>query len=466
MHTAIVWFRRDLRLGDHPALKSALEGAGAVVPVYIHDPVAEGEWAPGGASRWWLHRSLAELETALRQRGSQLIIRSGDALTELSTLARETRAGAVHWNRLYEPSRISADVRIESALKEQGLDVESYAGALLHEPRELKTGSGAPYRVFTPFWRNFQKTVLPAEPISAPRRLKPPRQWPGTVPLAALGLLPNFDWADDFSRWWSPGERGAGIQLRSFLRRALAGYAEGRNYPARTQVSYLSPHLHFGEVSPRQVWHAVRSTASGANAGGADAYLREIGWREFAHHVLFHFPHTPTQPMYPRFAPFPWRRDYGALLEAWRRGRTGYPIVDAGMRELWATGWMHNRVRMLTASFLVKNLRIPWQEGARWFWDTLVDADLANNSMGWQWSAGCGADAAPYFRIFNPVGQAEKFDPTGEYLRRWLPELSHLSDASIHAPWKVGGAKGYPMPVVDYSVSRAEALAAYARLKP
>ena len=465
MHTAIVWYRRDLRLSDHQALKAALEGAETVVPVYIHDPIAEGEWAPGGAGRWWLHRSLGELETTLRERGSRLVIRRGDALAELQSVARETGAGVVHWNRLYEPSHMAADTRLKAALREQGLAVESHAGTLLHEPWQLKTGGGEPYRVFTPFWRNFQKTVLPTDPFPAPRRLKPPRRWPTSLRLDELAFLPKNAWADGFTRWWSPGEQGASRQLRSFLRRALAEYSEGRNYPARTRVSYLSPHLHFGEISPRQVWYAVRTAAGGAMAAGADAYLREIGWREFAHHVLFHFPHTLTEPLNPRFAFFPWRRDYSTLLEAWQRGRTGYPIVDAGMRELWATGWMHNRVRMLVASFLVKNLRIPWQEGTRWFWDTLVDADLANNSMGWQWSAGCGADAAPYFRIFNPVKQSELFDPKGEYLRRWLPELKVLSDIDIHAPWQAVGKPRYPRPVVDYSTSRAEALAAYARLK-
>ena len=464
MPTAIVWFRRDLRLTDNPALRAAL-AAGAVLPVYIHDPAGEGAWAPGAASRWWLHHSLAALESALAGLGSRLVIRRGDSLEHLLAIARESGAVAVHWNRLYEPAAVARDTRIKAALREQGFAAESHAAALLHEPSVLKTGGGEPYRVFTPFWKRFQQEVQPAPPVPAPRTLAAPAPSPQGLPLLSLELLPPLGWAARFPEFWQPGEAGALRQLRAFIRRALASYKSGRDYPAGTGVSYLSPHLHFGEISPRQVWHAVQGAAHGPAAMGAEAYLRELGWREFAHHVLFNFPHTPDAPMYSKYTAFPWRRDHERLLRAWQRGATGYPIVDAGMRELWATGWMHNRVRMVAASLLVKNLRVPWLEGARWFWDTLVDADLANNTMGWQWSAGCGADAAPYFRIFNPVAQSRKFDPDGAYIRRWVPELSGLAGDTVHAPWEEGGARGYPTPVVDYAASRAEALDAMDRLK-
>jgi deoxyribodipyrimidine photo-lyase len=468
MTTALVWFRRDLRLTDNSALNAALAAADHIIPVYIHDPVAEGDWQPGAASRWWLHRSLAALEDKLRSSGSRLILRRGDTATELQKLSAETGATAVFWNRLYEPHSVQRDAKLKTALRDSGINAESYPGCLLHEPLQLKTAGGRPFRVFTPFWKTFQRNVIPPTPLPSPRHLKAPSHWPGSVGLECLKLSPALNWADGFNEWWAPGEAGALRQLRLFLKRALPEYKTARDYPGRTGVSYLSPHLHFGEVSPRQVWHATHAFSAGAArlSSGAEVYLRELGWREFAHHVLFHFSHTTHQPMYEKFRGFPWRDDYAKLLNAWKRGQTGYPIVDAGMRELWATGWMHNRVRMIVASFLVKNLRIPWQEGARWFWDTLVDADLANNTMGWQWSAGSGADAAPYFRVFNPVLQSGKFDPEGLYLRRWLPELSTLPPEHIHAPWDAGiRPNRYPAPVVDYAASRTEALAAYQKIR-
>lgn len=466
MNTALVWFRRDLRLTDNAALRVALTAHRHVIPVYIHDPAAAGAWAPGAAGCWWLHHSLIALAQALQGTGSQLILRHGNAAAELHRLIQETGATAVYWNRLYEPDAVQRDTEIKRTLRARGIMAESHAGCLLHEPMQLQTAAGQPFRVFTPFWKTFQRHVVPAEPLPPPRRIPAPEAWPPSVNLGSLALLPKLNWADGFTDWWTPGEAGALTQLQKFLRRAVGRYQTGRDYPSRTDVSYLSPHLHFGEISPRQVWHAVRGFAAGRAAleRGAESYLRELGWREFAHHVLFHFPHTPTEPMYEKFRGFPWREDYSRLLKAWQRGRTGYPIVDAGMRELWATGWMHNRVRMVVASFLVKNLRIPWQEGARWFWDTLVDADLANNTLGWQWSAGCGADAAPYFRIFNPVLQSKKFDPHGEYLRRWLPELASVNGEAPHAPWMQTKVR-YPKPIVDYRDSREQALAAYAQIK-
>ncbi|HET7650297.1 MAG TPA: deoxyribodipyrimidine photo-lyase [Gammaproteobacteria bacterium] len=464
MTTALVWFRRDLRLIDNSALNAALAAADHVIPVYIHDPAAEANWLPGAASRWWLHHSLAALAVTSGNLGSRLVLRRGDTATELRALIAETGAAAVYWNRLYEPHTVQRDAKLKAALHDVGISAESHAGCLLHEPMQLKTAAGQPFRVFTPFWKTFQRDISPATPLPSPRNLKVPPRWPSSISLESLGLLPTLDWADGFHGRWTPGEAGALTQLHQFLKRALPEYRTGREYPGRAGVSFLSPHLHFGELSPRQVWQAVQN--ADAPAGNAEAYLRELGWREFAHHVLFHFPWTTDQPMYDRFRAFPWRDDYAKLLLAWRRGETGYPIVDAGMRELWTTGWMHNRVRMIVASFLVKNLRISWQEGARWFWDTLVDADLANNTMGWQWSAGSGADAAPYFRVFNPVLQSRKFDPDGTYLRRWLPELAALAPEDAHAPWETGGRRiRYPAPVVDYAISRAEALDAYQKIR-
>ncbi|MDE2345103.1 MAG: deoxyribodipyrimidine photo-lyase [Gammaproteobacteria bacterium] len=476
MHIAILWFRRDFRLADNAALQAALRHAETVIPVYIHETGTGEPWPPGAASRWWLHHSLAALDQCLRQKLSRLVIRRGDVLEALQALIRETGAVQVHWNRLYEPHIATADMKIMSTLHAQGLVAESHAGTLLHEPAQLKTVMGQPYRVFTPFWKAFQRTVTVTQPLPVPEALKPPGKWPASLGLGELYLLPKLGWAKQFADFWQPGEAGAHRQLRRFLKRALADYPQGRNFPGRTQVSYLSPHLHFGEVSPRQVWHAVCGYAAGEShlENGAGAYLRELGWREFAHHVLVHFPHTTTQPLYEKYRHFPWREHYQSLLKAWQQGRTGYPIVDAGMRELWASGWMHNRVRMLAASLLVKNLRVPWQEGSRWFWDTLVDADLANNTMGWQWSAGCGADAAPYFRVFNPVLQSRRFDPDGDYIRRWLPELRRVPEKYLHAPWEMSAAeqsqagciigKDYPQPVIEFSASRREAIAAHKQL--
>ncbi|MCG8432539.1 MAG: DNA photolyase family protein, partial [Gammaproteobacteria bacterium] len=331
------------------------------------------------------------------------------------------------------------------------------------------------YRVFTPFWKNFLQTVAVSAVEESPATLPPSDNRPASANLEELRLLPEIDWAQDIAKSWQPGEAGALKQLDEFCHFRMLDYMEKRDIPGTQGVSRLSPHLHFGEVSPRQVWWAVKDADAGKETAGAAGYLREIGWREFAHYILFHFPHTPAEPMYEKYRDFPWREGHEDLLRAWQQGQTGYPIVDAGMRELWSEGWMHNRVRMIVASLLVKNLRIPWQKGARWFWDTLVDADLANNTMGWQWSAGCGADAAPYFRIFNPVTQSEKFDPDGAYIRKWVPELERLPDKWIHKPWdtpaevqkECGFRPGvdYPSPVIDYATSRREALDALQALK-
>jgi deoxyribodipyrimidine photo-lyase len=475
--TAIVWFRRDLRLTDNPALAAACERAQRVVALYVHAPHEDGEWAAGAASRWWLHHSLASLDAALRSRGGSLILRTGDSLPTLLEVAREARATQVYWNRLYYPRAIERDTRVKSALRESGFDCESFNGSLLAEPRQLRTGQGDPYRVFTPFWRACSANLdtLP-RPQPPPVEIRAPETAPRSLALEQLELSPRIRWDAGLASAWTPGEAGALARVETFAGDALARYGDFRNRPDEPGTSRLSPHLHFGEIGPRQCLAAVRGAVAerpGAQVP-AEAFVRQLGWREFAHHLLHHFPHTVASSLDQRFDAFQWSAD-GALLETWQRGRTGYPFVDAGMRELWATGWMHNRVRMIVASLLTKNLRLPWLEGARWFWDTLVDADLANNTLGWQWTAGCGADAAPYFRVFNPMLQAERFDPERAYLRRWLPELARMPDAWIHRPWEAPSSilaeagvtlgRDYPLPVVDFRESRATALAAYAAIK-
>jgi len=478
---AIVWLRLDLRLDDHPALYAAARRGGPVIPVFIEAPEEEAPWAPGGASRWWLSQSLRALGGALRAIGSRLIPRRGPSIETLLALARETGARAVFWSRRYEPALRERDLRAEAALREAGLEVETFNSALLFEPRELRTRAGGPFQVFTPFYKAALAAPPPGEPLPAPARLAAPAAWPESLALEALGLEPRVDWAGGLRARWTPGEAGARERLARFLATSdppCALYSTQRDRLDLEGGSALSPHLHFGEISPRRIWSETRrwiAAAPGAAAAeSAGAFLRQIVWREFAHHMLWHFPHTAEAPLRPHFAAFPWSEDREALA-AWRRGRTGYAFVDAAMRELWATGWTHNRARMVAASFLVKHLRIHWLEGARWFWDTLVDADLANNTFGWQWTAGSGADAAPYFRIFNPVAQAAKFDPRGEYIRRWIPELRGLAPPEIFAPWEAPPARlreaglrpgeTYPRPIVDHAAARDRALAAYARIR-
>ncbi|HET9694254.1 MAG TPA: deoxyribodipyrimidine photo-lyase [Steroidobacteraceae bacterium] len=477
MSTALVWFRRDLRLADHPALAAAVAHAERIVAVYVHSPEEDGAWRAGAASDWWLHHSLVHLDAALRERGIALTVRRGPATRALLALVEETGATHVYWNRLYEPAPVARDTALKAELRSRGLTCASFNGTLLCEPWQVRTAQGGPYKVFTPFWRACQAQLdaLPA-PLPAPTHLRGPRRTPRSEPIAALELLPRVRWDAGLAATWVPGEAGAHARLAEFCRESLAGYDSGRNRPDQPASSRLSPHLHFGEVGARQCLVAARNAVVDAPAAraSADAFVRELGWREFACHLLHHFPHTAGAALDERFAHFAWSRDE-ALLAAWQQGRTGYPLVDAGMRELWSTGWMHNRVRMIVASLLTKNLRQPWLDGARWFWDTLVDADLASNTLGWQWTAGCGADAAPFFRIFNPVLQAERYDPQRIYLRRWLPELARLPDAWIHRPWqappdvlaaaRVTLGTTYPRPIVDFAKSRRDALAAYARIR-
>ena len=464
----IVWFRRDLRLSDHAPLQAARNGI--VIPVFIWSPDEEGDWPPGAASRWWLHHSLEALNADLVKRGSRLIVRRGSASKALTQLVRETGAVAVHWHRRYEPWAAAQERRVESALGALGCTTRAFEGSLLADPRSFANATGKPFQVFTPFYRALlqrMSIIGSSGPSEAPSHIE---SFAGDLPsqaIADLGLLPKIPWDRGFRDVWVPGEAGARSRLRAFLAASVASYADRRDRPDADGVSRLSPHLHFGEISPGQVWHAAQDIP------GAEPFTRQLVWREFSYHLLHHFPHTPLEPLRPEFAAFPWRSDRAAM-GAWQRGQTGYPIVDAGMRQLWQTGWMHNRVRMLVASFLTKDLLIPWQDGARWFWNTLVDADLANNTQGWQWTAGCGADAAPYFRIFNPVTQSMKFDPDGAYVRRWVPELSLMPSEWIHRPWEAPSAAlegagvrlgtTYPEPIVDHAQARERALEAYYRL--
>ncbi len=476
----LLWFRRDLRLQDNPALQAALRRGAPLIPLYILDDAGEGAWRTGGAARWWRHHALASLDASLRGLGSRLLIRRGNARAVLRELVAGTDAGAIYWNRCHEPAIEARDQVIQTEFAAGGLAVESFNGSLLHEPPAGLNRQGRPFQVFTPYWR-----ACLALPVAPPLKftaaaLPAPARWPGSLALEELQLPVRARWAAGWTDHWQPGEAGAARRLARFASAAMERYADERNRPDLDGTSLLSPWLHSGELSPRQVWAAVKSRSKESGvfppSNGARVFLAELGWREFAHHLLRHFPHTPAQPLRAGFAAFPWAADPGgAHLRAWQEGRTGYPIVDAGLRQLWQTGWMHNRVRMVAASFLVKHLRLPWTAGAAWFWDTLIDADLANNTLGWQWTAGCGADAAPFFRVFSPVLQGRKFDPEGAYVRRWVPELAGLPAAHLHAPWEAPGpvlaaagvvlGQNYPRPIVDHATARLAALAAYHQLR-
>jgi len=470
--TILVWFRHDLRLHDNAALHAATRRGGAIVPVFIWAPDEEGPWAPASASRWWLHQSLLALDRSLQGIGARLILRCGPTLETLRDLIRHTGATAVFWNRRHEPAVVVRDNKIETVLNQEGIAAENFNSSLLFEPSEVQTKQGRPFQVYTPFWNACRALPAPPQPSRTPLHLTVPTSWPSTLPLTSLKLEPSIDWAGGMRVAWTPGESGADARFTRFLDRALH-YSENRDCPDLEGTSSLSPYLHFGEISPRHVWHTIRERFP-TLPRGPETFLKELVWREFAHHLLQHFPHTTDSPLREDFTRFPWRSD-PKLLRAWQRGRTGYPLVDAGMRQLWVTGWMHNRVRMIVASFLVKHLLIDWREGARWFWDTLVDADLANNTLGWQWTAGCGADAAPFFRIFNPMTQGERFDPEGTYVARWIPELANLPARWIHQPWvapaevlqTAGVVLGetYPRPIVDHAAARTAALAALATLR-
>ena len=482
----LVWFRHDLRLDDHPALAAAIKTGQPIVPVYIWSPDEEGEWSPGGASRWWLHHALGDLREALeKQCGARLILRKakgkGGTLSELKKLCNETGADAVFWNRRYEPAAIKRDSEIKSQLRSHGINARSENGSLLFEPTEVSNKSGAAYQVFTPFWKCCL-TLDVAKPVQVD--VQACRPWGGSGDLASVSLedlqmLPSIAWDGGFYDFWGKPSRQAAVgRLESFLDDGAIDYQDARDLPAMDGTTRLSPALHFGQIGPRELWHAFAKKESALKGTEADVLtkgiMRQLVWREFAHHLLYHFPETPKKPLRPEFELFPWEPDE-IFLTKWQRGETGYPIVDAGMRQLWQTGWMHNRVRMIVGSLLVKHLLQHWIDGARWFWDTLVDADLANNTMGWQWIGGCGADAAPYFRIFNPITQGERFDPKGDYVKRYIPELAKLPAKYVHKPWELGEldlaaadvtlGKNYPLPVMDHSKGRQRALDAFDELK-
>lgn len=455
---AIHWFRRDLRLADNPALARAAR-AGRVLPVFIIDPDHPDEIALGAAGRAWLHRALEALDRSL---GGALNLYRGRPQELLPALAARTGARLVSWGRLPDPVLATRDSKVEAALRAAGCAVHTENSFLLWEPGEILKPDGTPYRVFTPF---FRKGCLGAPP---PRRPLPVPRFealgdPEALPLAALGLWPDHPWAARMMTHWQAGETAAAERLARFVEEKLAAYPARRDEPGIDGTSRLSAYLHFGEISPNTAWHA-------AEGPGADKFRAELGWREFSWNLLVHNPDLADRPLRPEFARFPWIEDETAFA-AWRRGQTGIPLVDAGMRELWQTGWMHNRVRMVTASFLVKNLLIDWRAGERWFRDCLVDADPANNAASWQWVAGCGADAAPYFRIFNPMLQGEKFDKRGAYIRRFVPEIAKLPDRWLHRPWEAPRAvleaagvrlgRDYAEPIVDLSASRRRALAAF-----
>ena len=472
----LVWLRRDLRLTDNPALSAAIRDGAAVLPVYVLED--SGPFAPGAAAQWWLHHSLDALGSEIRSLGGALILRRGDPERVIIDLVSETRAKAVYWNRRYDDHGVATDKELKSKLVAAGCDVQSFAANLLIEPWRLKTGGGGFYKVFTPFWKALQREGPDrSTPEPRPDRIQSPSSRPDAVSLQGLGLLPvRPNWAKGFEDLWTPGEAGAHVALDAFIANAVADYAENRNRPDLEGTSRLSPHLAFGEISPLTVWRRVRAAAEASNLPVRDVsvFLSEVAWRDFAYNLLYHYDRIDEQPIRAEFAAFEWRSDE-EQLEAWRRGRTGVPIVDAGMRQLWRTGWMHNRVRMIVASYLIKNLLIDWRQGERWFWDTLLDADPANNPASWQWVAGCGADAAPYFRIFNPLSQGERFDPNGDYVRQFVPELRNLPTKYIHAPAsapesmlaKAGVAIGktYPAPLVDLAATRKRALERYERLK-
>jgi deoxyribodipyrimidine photo-lyase len=467
----LFWFRQDLRIADNPGLITAAQ-KGEVIPVFILDDGNAGHWSLGAASRWWLHHSLIALNNALDNR---LRVFQGDPLQLIPQLCAENNVETVCWNRCYEPWQLQRDKELKTRLQENGIEALSENGSMLWEPWQVAKQDGTPYRVFTPF---FNKGCLaapaPRAPLAEPANLQLMDQNQTESAIEGLQLLPAINWYQTIAEEWQPGQQGAERRLETFLAHGLQRYKRGRDFPALQAVSRLSPHLHFGEISPNQVWYqAQREFQSRGLEVNGEHFQRELGWREFSYYLLYHFPSLPTENFQPKFNGFPWRQDE-ALFQSWCQGQTGYPIVDAGMRELWQTGYMHNRVRMIVASFLIKNLLIHWHRGADWFWDCLVDADLANNSASWQWVAGSGADAAPYFRIFNPVTQGMKFDPDGEYVRRFVPEIARLPDKYLHDPSSAPEAvladagiqlgESYPVAVVDLRESRNRALEAFKEL--
>lgn len=474
----LVLMTNTLRLADNPALAAAASTGAPVIPVFILDEVTNGARKWGGAARWWLLQSLEVLAADLVARGSRLILRMGATVDGVCSLVDETGAGSVYLTRGYTPGEVHSETALHDALSDMGVKIRRFGGNLLLEPEMVQTKTGGTYTVFSPFWRTASQLIDATAPLEAPDHLAPPEQWPQSEPLAALGLAPKpASWAKPLAAHWDIGENAAMERLSLFLGEGIEDYKTGRDVPGVDGSSALSPYLAFGQISPRQIWHHAMQAAKTRGGPSSDmmCYLREIGWREFCTHLLFHRPEMQTKPLQQKFEAFPWGQGYSEKLMAWQKGMTGFPIVDAGMRQLWQTGWMHNRVRMIVASFLVKDLLWHWQDGEAWFWDTLVDAHFGNNIANWQWVAGCGADAAPYFRIFNPITQGEKFDKNGDYVRRFVPELSALPDKYIHAPFEapkeilaaagITLGKTYPKPMIDRKVAREKALSALASIK-
>ena len=474
----LFWFREDLRLTDNPALHAAIESGQPLICLFLYDETSEGGWGAGGARKWWLHHSLQSLKKDIEALGGQLIFQAGTCETLIPGIVEKTEATHVYWTRRYSPSQIEIDKQIKATLEGKGISVTSMNGRLLHEPWHFKTGGGQSYRVFTPLWKAMKARGTVRQAIKSANSMSWAQHSLQSLELEELDLLPTSpNWAADFSSQWQPGEAGARQRLARFISEAAAHYRDARNRPDKLGTSGLSPHLQHGEISPIQIWHAIKFAVDAGDIpfDQADVFLSEIAWREFSYVLLFHNPDMLAKEINPKFSNFPWHQD-SAKLKAWQSGKTGYPIVDAGMRELWKTGWMHNRVRMIVGSFLVKHLLINWRDGMAWFWDTLLDADIGANTASWQWIAGCGADAAPYFRIFNPMLQGAKFDPNGDYIRRFVPELEKLPTKYLNEPWEAPKAilqeagidlgDNYPHPIVDHKKARDLALAAYQKTKP
>lgn len=473
----IVWFRQDLRLHDHSALKAAVDSGYPIILLYIYDDLKRENRTIGGAQQWWLYHSLTSLNTDLNEYGNQLTLRRGNPVKILQEIISHYDIQGVYWSRCYEPYAINRDTLIKKSLKDKGIDVHSFNNSLLFEPWTILNQAEQPYKVFSQFWKSCLKQLDRVSKSNQvlPRELKSVSQVLQSDRIDDWKLLPTTpNWAREFSEYWTPGEAGAQEHLQTFIEDIAEGYKQERNYPGREGTSRLSPHLHFGEISPQQILHALVAYYPTGLTSGPECYLKELGWREFCHYLLYHYPHMVDKPFRADFETINWDYD-DKIMQQWQQGLTGFPIVDAGLRQLWRMGWMHNRVRMIVASFLTKDLFMDWKDGERWFWDTLVDADLANNVAGWQWVAGCGADAAPYFRVFNPYLQSKKFDSQGDYIRKWVPELANLSDEHIHEPHNVPAiylekagitlGKTYPKPIVDHYEARERALKRYKILK-
>ncbi len=473
---AIFWFREDLRLTDNAGLHAAVSTGRPLVLLFIHDEQTQGLRPHGGASRWWLDKSLRALAKDIQSLGGQLTLRRGASAQTLDEVIAETGAESVFWSRRYDKAERDLDASIKESLKSRGVEACSFNSRLLNEPWDVQTGSGGYYKVFTPYWKAASRDYRPGAPHPRPSNLKGPDV--SSEKLESWGFHPHSpDWSTGFNDMWTPGEAGAQARLDAFLDSAINGYKQNRNRPdLEESTSGLSPHLRFGEIGPAQIWRATTAAMEAGRVNEADGlnFLSEVGWREFSHTLLFYNPDLATENYNTSFRHMPWREN-DTVFRAWTAGQTGYPMVDAGMRQLWQTGWMHNRVRMIVASFLTKHLLLHWRKGEAWFWDTLVDADPANNPASWQWTAGSGADAAPYFRIFNPITQGEKFDETGDYVRRFCPELKDVPIKYLFAPWEADGdtlakagvklGETYPHPIVDHPAARERALEAYEILK-